>query len=179
MREIKFRAYHKADQRLFQVDSLRFDPYSMNLVGVVELEDFGIAKLQDNEFLSKKMHSWKLEDVALMQFTGLNDKNGKEIYEGDIFSHPEYIPPVKGVVNLCVGFKDGMFQCGHGSTPEWWVYALKNFNEEAEVIGNIYENGELLSNNPKREQREYEGGFGFFRNLDSFCSRRFIWKMEK
>jgi len=118
MREIKFRAWDKKKKELFyQKDS--------------PLEFFHVIALFD-------------EEPEIMQYAGLYDKNGKEIYEGDIFSHPEYTPPFKSVVNLCVGFKDGMFQCGRGTTPEWWTYALRNFNEAAEILGNIYENPELM-----------------------------------
>ena len=78
------------------------------------------------------------EDVILMQSTGLNDKNGKEIFEGDILTSQNY--PVKGVVE---------FRTDLGL----WVHYLKGYNYfeylgnvvgSKEIIGNIYENKELL-----------------------------------
>ena len=86
------------------------------------------------------------EDLAdtpgfvVMQYTGLKDKNGKEIYEEDVLSksgHRNRI--VKYVIDAFIAEpipfteKDG-------------PYRLKNYTHGCEVIGNIYENPELLTN---------------------------------
>jgi hypothetical protein len=77
------------------------------------------------------------------QFTGLTDKNGKKIFEGDI---------VHGIsiwdeANLVVIFEDGEFRMVLSEQykeykPGWGFYAVRNFNKE--VIGNIHDNPELL-----------------------------------
>ena len=87
------------------------------------------------------------EGTKVMQFTGLKDKNGKDIYEGDIMGD-EY-----GRVCSVVKFKDGSFY--HDFTQKekepFYEKILANLTTEDEpirscwkVIGNIYENPELL-----------------------------------
>ena len=71
----------------------------------------------------------------LQQFTGLKDKNGKEIFEGDILG--------KGEEKYEVNFQDGAFVI---HTRHYGVKCLNEF-AHLEVIGNIYENPELLKTN--------------------------------
>jgi uncharacterized phage protein (TIGR01671 family) len=79
------------------------------------------------------------QDIEVMQFTGLYDRNGREIYEGDIISWDingnHHIAPV-------------IFECG-----SFWMGKEKNgwcvYNDwgrgEYEILGNIHENPELLA----------------------------------
>lgn len=75
---------------------------------------------------------WKRanRDFPLMQFTGLTDKNGKEIYEGDITEYeegPDDVGAYNTVRRVVEFMPDG-----------YWMHAT------GEVIGNIYENSDLL-----------------------------------
>jgi hypothetical protein len=73
----------------------------------------------------------KDNDITIEQFTGLLDKNGKEIYEGDI------VLDCDEDINMDVIFENGIFcTCNTNS-----IYEM----DDIEVIGNIHENPELLN----------------------------------
>lgn len=110
----------------------------------------------DNDYLKDNSYEDILEffgkEGLLMQFTGLHDKNGKELYEGDIvsfsiFDHNGSDTQYKGVVR----WKNAMFEIWHDTKSEYygsdggfvlaWAHSQ---DDEFEVIGNIYENPELL-----------------------------------
>ncbi|XOS93835.1 YopX family protein [Brevibacillus laterosporus] len=111
MREIKFRAWDKEDKYMLDWVLIKLDvEYSINQL------------LEMNRF-------------EMMQFTGLHDKNGMEIYEGDIVLGRS--EPATGTVEFSYG---SIIVDWHG--PD--IDDLRDYHEFLEVIGNIYENPELL-----------------------------------
>ena len=116
----RYRAWDKRNNKMRVVESINFNRGEFQSIG------YGITSLRG------------ADEIELMQSTGLKDKNGKEIFEGDILTSQNY--PVKGVVE---------FRTDLGL----WVHYLKGYNYfeylgnvagSKEIIGNIYENQEIL-----------------------------------
>jgi len=72
-------------------------------------------------------------DLKFMQYTGMHDKNGKEIYEGDILKSTQK--------NYCLRMQ---VRYDNGCFYPVGTFNILGWSEEWEVIGNIYENPELL-----------------------------------
>lgn len=111
---------------------------------------FEELKMVDNKYFSiGKINTvqYGYEILDIMQYTGLKDKNGKEIYEGDILNkkyHNLVVSDGIGVVEM--GYGDDSDGYNHGGWYGWKCgeSSLSDVNEKVEVIGNIYENPELL-----------------------------------
>lgn len=89
----------------------------------------------------ERLHEYCVEIDAetISQYTGLKDKSGVEIYEGDILY---YIPSDTSINNRIVEFESGAFW---GTLiRSGFAKMLSDTNANSEVIGNIYENPELL-----------------------------------
>ncbi len=122
MREIKFRAWDKSYEEMIYSAERTYD-YGCNAEGSSYHEHFGYL-LDD-------------EDCEVMQYTGLKDKNGKEIYEEDIIYNST--EEENFVVEW---FEEGARYVFSGISV---IMDFDNCYEyELEVIGNIYENPELL-----------------------------------
>ena len=130
MREIKFRVYIKKTKEMLPV------------VSIVQMNDEEwlrvFPKWYDRNFLGSE---W---GIVLMQYTWLKDKNGKEIYEGDL-------------VEYCIewGYWNNDYTIKRTVEYKEWHYnpfihwheefTQKTYPECCEVIGNIYENPELVT----------------------------------
>ena len=112
-RKVTFRAWD-SKYRMIRLD-----------VAVFSNGRFRYMNLHDDDVMNSK-------DDILMQFTGLKDKNGKDIYEGDIvkYDKPYEVIWAKGRV--------GFWICNGTDCREFGI------NDNIEVIGNIYENPEKI-----------------------------------
>lgn len=124
----RYRAWDSWRKRMSVVDRIYIDTEGVRLY-----DDFG--------------EYWRnFRDVELMQSTGLFDRNGKEIFEGDILTNGMDIVDVRNHETLgfytLVNGREVFF--GHGTSTEEFEEDIEGFTEIAEVLGNIYENPELL-----------------------------------
>ena len=113
MKEIKYKGWHKLQKREFVVRAVIWKD------GVIEdvVQEDGLRM--------------DAENIILREFTGLTDKNGKEIYEGDIISGWLYGEPDIREVRW--------------DEDKWgWSENPKTPSSNFEVIGNVWENPELL-----------------------------------
>lgn len=140
MREIKFRGYSKSFSMLFDYDMLE-----MASAGMVDICKRELKKI-DPEATELKMGLFlptEDEDLILMQYTGLKDINGKEIYEGDIVER-RFMNLIDGAEFVgVVKYYDGAFNVDNNRE----AYPLFHEIDEIEILGNIYENSELLGGN--------------------------------
>ena len=131
-REIKFRAWIKEENKMINVETIDFTDKSMQYLEKNEIIDVYLLR------------TTFLEDIELMQYTGIKDKNGIEIYEGDIlkynFSYDGRLKHISPVTYLETQASFGIKDIYGNEIPLYRITANNYF----EVVGNIYENPELL-----------------------------------
>lgn len=127
MKNLKFRAWHRLSKQMY---------YGGELIGFntmesdIQHEDVLYIGMDGKPVLMNSDRTYEVtsDEFEVMQFTGLTDKSGKEIYEGDIvFTFIGGLP-----FNLKVKWEGGEYK------------AINNANEHA-VVGNIFENPEILA----------------------------------
>lgn len=135
-REIKFRAW--SGKKMILPEYADKEDFHLLADGtIVETHEYGYER---HELTSRRSNDWHI-----MQYTGLKDKNGKEIYEGDIIDCCAVQRETHNVIEkgdpVEVKYYDGYFY------PFGYNAGWRSGVDDIEVIGNVYENPELLTAN--------------------------------
>lgn len=121
---LRFRAWNKATKEMYEVDDI------MSI-------DFGKSEISVKTLFFERTNYYNFNDIVLMQSTGLFDKNGKEIFEGDIIDSTDGF--LTGVIEFRVSL--GMFI---SELVEYNNFErLCNVASSRKIIGNIWEHPEL------------------------------------
>ena len=128
----KFRAWDTTNKEMFK------DTFAITESGqVVVVEQEFVTSIPDYVFV---------DHLVIMQSTGLHDKNGKEVFEGDIITNGEAVVDVKNHPTLgfytVVNGKERFF--GSNTSIKDFNNDVEDFSDVTEILGNIYENPELL-----------------------------------
>lgn len=128
MREIKFRAWEKREH---------FYEYDVQQATIAnkQQEDF-------NSYFPFKFDGKIVDDYILEQYTGLKDKNGTDIYEGDIVTGFDIYLDHGAISQVFI--ENGNTYLSGENLETGGDIVLSNFADQCEVIGNIHENSELL-----------------------------------
>ena len=126
----KYRAWDKHGQKMFVNDELI-------------IWNGNVYANESKKLTCNNLKGWSIDDEYLMQSTGFKDKNGKEIFEGDIVRQVRTQPiteneTITGVVIMIEGAWLIMNDCEQLASYLW------SETDENEIIGNVYENTELL-----------------------------------
>lgn len=129
----KFRAWHKELGRMMSISDMWFN--------VDSLGEIGLNDAVMNDYITVFP-----DEIELMQSTGLKDKNGKEIFEGDIITNGISVVDVKNHQTLgfytVVNGEERFF--GSNTSIKDFENDVEEFSSTTKIIGNIYENPELL-----------------------------------
>ena len=133
MREIKFRLWHKKDKDMLYYNNDIVPKMTIN--GVLE-EWIGHTSYKPHIPIYDNVSA----DYEIMQYTGLEDRNGKEIFEGDIVKMV-YVGDIESLEEI--RWETGSFISHVKGNPDDRI--LDEDYRSSTVIGNIYEHGNLLN----------------------------------
>ncbi len=125
-REIKFRCWDNKENRYVRIQNLNFVDNQPSSVSYHKKGHKGFTNTRYPNFI-------------LEQYTGLKDRNGKEIYEGDIVTMEYDLDDLESDDYYLITFSNGCFRVGNGYVNEAGPYL-----SDWQVIGNIHENLELI-----------------------------------
>lgn len=137
MREIKFRIFDNSEKKFL----IKNEKVSRGI-----FKD-KVSEIVDFENNSVQINNPEDERYIFLQYTGMKDINDKEIYEGDIVKVPHFSHDERIKINGVVKYVDNRAEFVIDLEDIEETFYCCNQSERFEVVGNIYENPELLEEN--------------------------------
>lgn len=129
----RYRAWNKATKEMYEADDI------MSI-------EFGKSEISVKTLFFEQTNYYDFDDIVLMQSTGLRDKNGKEIFEGDVVTDGHTLGDIKNHSTL------GFYMVDDNGIERFFSddSTIEDFEEDVEtaarileIIGNIYTNPDL------------------------------------
>lgn len=130
MKEFKMKAWLKKENKMVAIIGIDFN-YEY------------IRYTEDDNLFNSDYKTAEFKDIELLQFSGVKDKAGQELYEADVIKFNDGIDDIYGLISY--DDEDGAYRVSYENITEH----LSDLEGDFEIVGNIFENPDL------HEQLEY------------------------
>lgn len=124
MKELKIKAWLKKEKKMVSIIGIDFN-YEY------------IRYTEDNNLFNENYKTAEFKNIELLQFTGLKDNGGQELYEADVIKFNDGIDDIYGLISY--DDEDGTYRVSYENITEH----LSDREGDFEIVGNIFENPQL------------------------------------
>ena len=124
MKELKIKAWLKKEKKMVSIIGIDFN-YEY------------IRYTEDDNLFNENYKTAEFKNIELLQFTGLKDNGGQELYEADVIKFNDGIDDIYGLISY--DDEDGTYRVSYENITEH----LSDLEEDFEIVGNIFENPDL------------------------------------
>ena len=124
MKELKIKAWLKKEKKMVSIIGIDFN-YEY------------IRYTEDDNLFNENYKTAEFKNIELLQFTGLKDNGGQELYEADVIKFNDGIDDIYGLISY--DDEDGTYRVSYENITEH----LSDLEGDFEIVGNIFENPDL------------------------------------